>query len=188
MNSIRRFARIALACVALVFAPTGFAQETVTTNRTTDLRAAPDDSSRLIRQLPDKTAVQSLVRRGAWAQVKAGMDTGWVRMMHLRGGATVVEGERTTGASIFSPFQRLLAGDSANRNTRGQGATLGIRGFSKEDLAKAELNPAEFEKLKRHQVSSGEAQRFAQQANLAFRSVAYLADDAIELQGKGGAK
>lgn len=184
--------RTALAIAALAFLSSflmpAWAQEAVTTNRMTDLRAAPEDSARVIRPLAEKTAVQTLQRRGAWTQIKVGMDTGWVRMMHLRGGATVVEGEKSTGSSIFSSFNRLLAGDSANRNQRAQGATLGIRGFSKEDVAKAEFNPAEFEKLKRYQVSGGDAQRFAAQANLAFRSVTYLAQDAVELQGKGGAK
>ncbi|MBL8520235.1 MAG: hypothetical protein JNK75_06140 [Betaproteobacteria bacterium] len=184
--------RIALgaACSALVFlAPLhATAQEAVVTNRMTELRAGPDESARVVRPLADKTAVQALQRRGAWTQIRVGMDTGWVRMMHLRGGATVVEGERTSGGGFLSGFQRLLAGDAGSRNTRGQGATLGIRGFSKDDVAKAEFNPVEFEKLKRHQVSGGEAQRFAAQANLAFRSVTYLAQDAIELQGKGGTK
>ena len=167
---------------------TAIAQEAVTTNRMTELRATPEDAGRVIRPLAEKTAVQSLQRRGAWTQIKVGMDTGWVRMMHLRGGATVVEGEKSSGGSFLSGFNRLLAGDSANRNQRAQGATLGIRGFSKEDVAKAEFNPAEFEKLKRYQVSGGDAQRFAAQANLVFRSVTYLAQDAVELQGKGGAK
>jgi hypothetical protein len=167
---------------------TAIAQEAVTTNRMTELRATPEDAGRVIRPLAEKTAVQSLQRRGAWTQVKVGMDTGWVRMMHLRGGATVVEGERSSGGSWLSPFQRLLAGDSSGKNQRAQGATLGIRGFSKEDVAKAEFNPAELEKLGRYQVSSGEASRFAAQANLAFPSVTYLAQDAVDMQGKGGKK
>ncbi len=184
--------RTALATAALALLPNLLvpvaAQEPVTTNRMTELRAAPDETARVIRPLAEKTTVQTVQRRGAWTQVKVGPDTGWVRMMHLRGGATVVEGEKSSSGGFLSGFTRLLAGDSSRSTTRAQGATLGIRGFSKEDIAKAEFNPVEFEKLKRYQASAADAQRFAAQANLAFRSVTYLAQDAVELQGKGGAK
>ncbi len=188
---MRRF-RTSLAAAALAIIPNFLvpvgAQEAVITNRMTELRAAPDDSARVIRPLAEKTTVQTVQRRGAWTQVKVGPDTGWVRMMHLRGGATVVEGEKSSSGGFMSGFTRLLAGDSSRTTTRAQGATLGIRGFSKEDVAKAEFNPGELEKLGRYQVSAGEASRFAAQSNLVFRSVTYLAQDAIDMQGKGGKK
>jgi hypothetical protein len=172
---------------AALFTLPAAAQQTVNTNQMTNLRATPDDSGTLIRVLAGMTPVQTLQRRGAWTQVRVGNDTGWVRMMHLRGGATVVEGEASSNSGFLAGFQRLLAPEGRG-NYRAQGATLGIRGFSKEDVAKAEFNSAEFEKLKRFQASSGEAARFGQQGSLAFRSVAYLAQDAIDMQGKGGAK
>ncbi len=156
-----------------------YAEETSLTNRQTELRQAPDDSATLIRVLAEKTPTQILERRGAWSRVKIvkSNDIGWVRMMHLRGGATVVENESSGG--FFASFNRLLSGNSRS-NTRGQSATVGIRGFSREDVERAQLNPAEFEKLTRFQASQADADRFAIQGRLAFRRVAYLAQDAID--------
>jgi len=168
-----------LGIVAFAFAQqSACADETSFTNRQTELRQAPDDSATLIRVLAERTPAQILERRGAWSRVKIekSSDMGWVRMMHLRGGATVVETESSGG--FFASFNRLLSGNSRS-NTRGQSATVGIRGFSREDVERAQLNPAEFEKLKRFQASQGDADRLATQGRLAFRRVAYLAQDAI---------
>jgi hypothetical protein len=178
----------ALLLAALLAVPVAVhAQDAVNTNRMTELRASPDDAARLIRTLADKTPVQTLQRRGPWTQVKAGNDTGWVRMMHLRGGATVVEGERSTGSGFLSGFQRLLAGESRG-STRAQGATLGIRGITEEDLRNAEVDVAAFNRMKGLAVADGEARRFALQAKLSMRSVAYLAQDAIDAQKSAGVK
>ena len=172
------FALLGILAFAFV-QPSAYADESSLTNRQTELRQAPDDSATLIRVLAEKTPTQVLERRGAWSRVKIdkSSDIGWVRMMHLRGGATVVETESSGG--FFASFNRLLSGNSRS-NTRGQSATVGIRGFSREDVERAQLNPAEFEKLKRFQASQGDADRFATQGRLAFRRVAYLAQDAID--------
>ena len=166
------------------------AQEPLTTNRTTELRAAPDDSAAIVKQLAEKTPLQLQERKGAWSRVKSGNDSGWVRMMHLRGGATVVADEKSASSGWLASFNRLLSDSGSNRatNQRAQSATVGIRGFSKEDVASAELNPAELEKLKRYQATDADANSLASQRRLAFRSVAYLARDAVESANAQGAR
>jgi len=166
------------------------AQEPVTTNRATDLRASPDDSARVIQSLPVKTEVRVVLRQGAWQQVRVGSNTGWVRMMHLRGGSSVVAEQQAGGGGFFAAFTRLLSSsvDRPRTSQRSQSATVGIRGFSKEDVAAAELNPVELEKLKKFQANDAEAQRLASQGRLAFRSVAYLSRDAVEAANLQGAR
>jgi Bacterial SH3 domain len=167
------------------------AQEPLTTNRATEMRSAPDDSATVVKRLPEKTQLQLLERKSAWSRVKSGNDTGWVRMMHLRGGATVVVDEQTATGSWLARMERLLSGSGGNArssNQRAQSATVGIRGFSREDVASAELNPAELEKLKRFQASDAAATRLANERRLAFRSVAYLAQDAVEAANTQGAR
>lgn len=166
------------------------AQEPLMTNRATELRAAPDDGAAIVRQLAEKAPLQLQERKGAWSRVKSGNDAGWVRMMHLRGGATVVVDEKSASGGWLASFNRLLSGGGSSRatNQRAQSATVGIRGFSKDDLAQAELNPAEFAKLKRYQATSADAQQLAGQGKLAFRSVAYLAQDAVDGANTTGAK
>jgi uncharacterized protein YgiM (DUF1202 family) len=160
----------------------------VVTNRATDVRAMPDETASVVQSLRAETPVQVLQRRGRWNQIKVGNSTGWVLMFHLRGGATVVEADRTTGGGFFAGFNRLLSGDGNRGNQRAQSATLGIRGFSKEDVARAELNPAELERLKRFQATPADAQNLARQGRLAFRSVAYLSQDAIVAANSQGAR
>ena len=180
--------RIFLGCLLAGASVMAFAQSDVVTNRATELRAAPDDSASVIRTLADKTTVTSLERRSAWTRVKSGNDTGWVRMMYLRGGATVVVDEKSSSGGWLAGFNRLLGGGSSRGNQRAQSATVGIRGFSREDVEKAEFNPAEFEKLKRFQSTDGAARQLASQGKLQFRSVAYLSQDAIEGTNVKGAR
>ena len=167
------------------------AQEPLTTNRSTELRSAPEDTANIVKQLAEKTSLQLLERKGAWSRVKSGNDSGWVRMMHLRGGATVALDEKTATGSWLARMERLLSGSASSTRTtnqRAQSATVGIRGFSKEDVASAELNPAELEKLKRFQATDAAATRLANERRLAFRSVAYLARDAVEAANTQGAR
>ena len=165
------------------------AQAPVLTNRATELRASPDDAAKVIQPLPEKTEVRVIVRQGAWQQVRVGSNAGWVRMMHLRGGSSVVAEEQSATGGFLAAFNRLLSGgDRPRANQRAQSATVGIRGFSKEDVAAAELNPAELEKLKRFQASDESARQLANERRLAFRSVAYLARDAVEGANPQGAR
>jgi hypothetical protein len=180
-----------LLCSALIFSASAttavLAQEPSLTNRATELRAAPDDSATVVKQLSERTQVQVQERKGAWSRVKVDNETGWVRMMHLRGGATIVTEEKSASGGFFAGFSRLLGGGNRG-NQRAQSATVGIRGFSKEDIARADFNPAEFEKLKRYQASESQARTLASQGRLAFRSVAYLSQDAIDSANARGAK
>lgn len=157
------------------------------TNRATELRSAPDDTSAVIKLLADKTLVQVMERRGVWTRAKVANDVGWVRMMHLRGGVTFVPAEKSATDAWMAKMERLVVGAppaKAVSSQRAQAATIGIRGFSKEDVQRAELNPAEFEKLKRFQASEVAARRLASEQRLAFRGVAYLARDAVEAVNK----
>ena len=154
------------------------AQDPLLTNRATDLRAAPDDGAMVIKKLGEKSPVQLLERKSAWSKVKSDKDTGWVRMMHLRGGAVVVESTSSGGGGFMSGFTKLLIGDSGRNNQRTQSATVGIRGISEEDLRNAEPDIVALAKMKTYTASDAAAQRLAAQGKLAFRGVAYLAQDA----------
>ena len=173
-----------VACASLAAA----AQEPVLTNRATELRAAPDDTAAIIRTLPEKTAVQVLQRRGPWSQAKVGANTGWVRMMHLRGGSSVVVEQQSGTGGFFASMNKLLLGDRERSAQSKQSATVGIRGFSKEDVERAELDPVALQKLKGYQATDAQARQWASQGRLTFRSVAYLAEDAVEAANKQGAK
>ncbi len=112
----------------LVFSTTLWSQESLRTNRDTELRAQPVDSASVLKSLPEKSAVQLLERQGAWSKVKADTQIGWVRMMHLRGG-TVVASQESGG--FFSNFGRLLSGGRSVQTTiSSPNATVGVRGLA----------------------------------------------------------
>ena len=188
MRQLRVLIFAALLLGANAIAP-AIAQEPLTTNRSTELRSAPDDSATIIKQLAEKTPLQLQERKGAWSRVKSGADMGWVRMMHLRGGATLVTDQQATGGGWLSGMSRLLSGGGSNNNQRAQSATVGIRGITEQDLRDAEPNPAALAKMKGYAVADSDARQLATQGNLAFRNVAYLANDAIlAAESKGDKK
>jgi len=177
------------AFLAALLLPTGFAvaQETIFTNRATELRAEPSDSAVVIKALPDKSPVQQLQRSGAWSKVKSDTQIGWVRMMHLRGGAVLVQPESGGGSSFFSGAAKLLGG-SGNSTTKAQNASLGIRGLSKEDLQLAEPDAVALEKMQGYKAKKDDAERFAKEAKLIRTSVDYGEMDASVKPVKGGKK
>lgn len=181
-----------LICGALIFGTSAttavFAQEPSLTNRATELRAAPDDAATVVKQLAERTQVQVQERKGAWSRVKVGNDIGWVRMMHVRGGATVVVDEKSSSGGFFAGFNRLLSGSGNRGNQRAQSATVGIRGITEEDLKNADPDPAAYSSMKSYAASDSSARLLASQGKLAFRSIAYLAQDAADAAAATGGK
>jgi hypothetical protein len=146
------------------------AQEIVATNRATEVRAQPEDAALSLQSLPAQAKVQLLERKGAWSRVKTESQTGWVRMMHLRGGVTIEEAQpQTKSGSFLSGFNRLLGGSQGS--AKAQNATLGIRGLSPEELQGAAPNPQALAKTKSFVVSKTDAEQFAKAANLAKADV-----------------
>ena len=162
------------------------AQEPLFTNRATEMRAAPDDAAKVVRALPEKSAVQQLQRKGAWTMVQftTGTDkspvkeTGWVRMMHLRGGVVVVAPQSSSDGGFMSSFNRMLSGNSGRSSTQAQSATVGIRGLSPEELKTASPDAAALAKMNSYKSDKPEAERFAKEAKLAKADVPELNDAA----------
>lgn len=153
---------------------------TVLTNRATELRASADDGSRLIRTLSPQTSLEKLERAsGLWTRVKVGADIGYVRMMHIGGGATVTQTESSFGSGVASGVGKAL-GIGSSGPKKNEVATVGIRGLTKDAVEKANPDTAQFSRAKTFQASASDAQRLANEGRLAFRSIAYLAKDAVE--------
>jgi hypothetical protein len=179
MNGTRQICRLTLATFAVLSISTlALAQTAGLTNRSTDLRASPEDSAKLIRTLPSKTTIDLLEKLGVWNRVRAGSDQGFIRMMDMGGGATVVSAQSSSSGTTLAALNRLVGGDRSG-DTRAQAATVGVRGLTKDGVLKADANPAALAKMKSYQVTSSDAQSFASSGRLTFRSVAYLAKDAV---------
>ena len=144
--------------------PSSTAGDPVQTNRATDMYKAADPDSPVVEQLPAKSQVRVIERKGKWHKVIAASNaTGWVNMMHLRGEVTVVAS--ASGSGFFSGVTSVLGGGSGN-SQKSQGATLGIRGLTEEELKNAAPDLAALAKVRSFKSDTGEAERFAREASL----------------------
>ncbi|MEI6737373.1 MAG: SH3 domain-containing protein [Pseudomonadota bacterium] len=176
--------RVALAIwVAFSGVIAADAQEIQTTNRATDVRAQPDESAPLLQALSAQTKVQLIERKGAWSRVKTDSHTGWVRMMHLRGGVILEEQPQAgakSGGGFMSGFNKFLGGNQQS-NQRAQSATLGVRGLSPDELQTATPNPQQLAAMKSFSANKPDAERFAKEVPLTKTDVPDPADS-----GRGG--
>ena len=141
------------------------AGDPVLTNRDTEMRKAADGDSPVVEKIAAKTQVRVVDRKGKWHQVvTASNAVGWVNMMHLRGESSVAASESGTG--FFSGITGALSASSSGGAQKSQGATLGIRGFSAEDLQNAAPNVAALQKARSYRSDTPEAERFAREASL----------------------
>ncbi len=110
-----------------------------------------------------------LARQGAWTQVEAGTQRGWVRAFHLRFQSTV----ETSSSAAAAASRRSSAFGGRQAPTTSKVATLGIRGLTPEDFKNASPDPAALKKLQSWRSDKASAERFAKEAKLAPVAVAY---------------
>ncbi len=165
-----------------------------TVRLSTPLRSEPQASAATLQTLATGAPLEVYDRRGAWYQVRANGQEGWVRftMVRLRSSdaasasagtqfdnVTTQESEATRQSSgFFSNFSRGVTGifGSSNANTPSTSgtSTIGIRGLNSSMLAGARPNPGELKKLERFAAGDAEAIRFAEEIALTRHDVAYL--------------
>lgn len=150
-----------------------FAQEQASTNRATDLKERPAPDSRTLAPLAADAPVKVLSRQGAWTQVDAGTQRGWVRAFHLRFQSTV---ETSSSGSPMSGLTSIFGFGSPEAPKTSRVATLGIRGLTPEDFKNASPDPAALKKLHSFRADKATAERFAKEAKLAPVSVAYAGE------------
>lgn len=137
--------------------------ESGTLMKDTELRAKPFGDAAVVTDLQAKSNVDILSRKGAWANVKAGSQSGWVRLLLLRTGS----GERgDSGVGALASMFRT--------GSSGSTVSTGVKGLSEEQLKDAKPDPAEVQQLDSYRDDAKDARRFAQQAKLNAREVGYL--------------
>jgi hypothetical protein len=159
-------AQPAAAAPEAVPAPTPTtAGDPVLTNRATEMYKMPDSDSPVVEKLPAKIQVRVVERKGKWHRVIAASNaTGYVNMMHLRGETIVVASASEPG--FLSGITGALSASSGSGSQKSQGATLGIRGLTAEDLQNATPNPTALAKARSYKSESSEAERFAREVSL----------------------
>lgn len=135
--------------------------------RTDSLRAAPSASAASIGTAAKGQTVEVLARQGGWSQVKIQSKTGWVRLLSVRGGVA-------TKTDVAGELQGVLSMGTTRRDSGKVVAVAGVRGLSEEELKQAHYDPGQLQQLEGYATSNAEAARFAADAGLRRRDVAYL--------------
>ena len=138
----------------------------------TELHADSQSDAATVATLPQDTALEVVQRRGAWSQVKAGSQTGWVRMLNLRFDAKGGSGSTASSNPLAGIGGLLNSGRTSNSGTD----TTGVRGMTEEDLKNATPNPAEFQKMQKLATTKAAAQTFGAHSKLVVNKVSYLPD------------
>lgn len=149
-----------LALTAAAFAERG------STIKDTPLKDKPFVDAKTLANLPARTPVEIMERKGGWTRVKAAGKQGWVRMLNVRAGQAQAGG-KTSAQDVTA----LATGRSGSGNIV---ATSGIRGLSEEELKSAKGNPEELKKMDKFTVTEKDAGAYALKNKLQRRSVSYL--------------
>ena len=159
------FTTTRFSLVALVLLSGACLAEPAATIRPTELRKEPASDADTIDMLAENTAVDARERKGGWTRVKTQSGEGWVRMLSLRYSGTARQGD--------SGISKLF--NVARTGTSGTQVTTGVRGLDEADLANAQPNQAELDKMKGFAAGREAAAGFAAKGKLAPAKVDYPA-------------
>jgi len=168
-----------IVIVALsIAAASAWAAESGFTLRSTELKAQPFFDAQTVITLPEKSQVEILMRQGAWMQVRTrDRKSGWVRMLSVRLGDP---NQKPGGGNILSA---IGIGNRPRPQTTAT-VTTGVRGFSEEDLKKAEPNPAQVDRMESFAADPAQLATFAQTGKLASRELKYFGEDGQPVDSK----
>lgn len=163
-----------LACLLPSLAMAG---ETAFTLKADELKSEPFRDAQTIQPITANTPVDIVKKQGAWAQVKIGKATGWVRTLCLKSGKPV---------AAATPAKGLL-GLASGRDSSGKiVSTTGIRGLADDDtqdkgltengLKTSTSNEAELSRLESQRVTAEDARLFAKQGKLTARKQGWLGE------------
>ncbi|WP_028456184.1 SH3 domain-containing protein [Chitinilyticum litopenaei] len=134
--------------------------------RDADLRQKPFADAAVLSKLAVGAQVEILAREGAWMNVRSNGQEGWLKMLQVRLGSG---GGTNAGAAVGQGLKVVTTGSS------GKTVSTGVKGLSEEELAHAQPNYGELDKLKAFGSSGTEASRLAGQARLAAAQVPEIA-------------
>ncbi|HEY9100752.1 SH3 domain-containing protein [Chitinimonas sp.] len=142
------------------------AAENGTLLRAAELKQKPFLDAEKVADLAAQAPVEIVARQGAWMQVKAAGQTGWVKMLNVRTGSGESKGG---GGGLLSAVNLFKTGSS------GTTVTTGVKGLSEEDIKNAQPNHEQLAKLGSYAATADEAEKFARAGKLASnKQIEYL--------------
>ncbi len=131
------------------------------------LRAKASATAPTLGKVAKGEAVEILARQGGWSQVRGQGKTGWVHLLAVRGGVAAQ-------TDVAGELQGVLAIGAARRDPNKVVAVAGVRGLSEEELKQAHFDERALEQMDGFAATKQAAARFAAEAGLVRRDMAYL--------------
>ncbi len=138
--------------------------ETGTALKADTLRAEPFSDAKTLSTIAKGESVSILSKKGAWLQVKAKKNTGWVRLFSVKRGVL----------SANNQVKGVIDVASGRAGTGQVISTTGVRGLNAEELKAAKFNEDEINKLESFTLSTDDGQKFATAGDLKAIKFAYL--------------
>lgn len=160
---------------ALVIGASATAQtETLLVKRPAELRQGPSASTAAVASMPAQSPVTRLPeRQGAWMRVTTATgQTGWIHMFDVATPAASSSAGSTASGMLRGLTSFLNRGNTQTTTTAT--ATVGIRGMSSEDIANAQPNLSALKQAEAMRADTAQAHKFADEAQLAVRTVEAL--------------
>ena len=126
------------------------------------LYSEPSASARVTASVAKGAKVDILAKEGGWLRVKAGNDSGWIRLLSVRAG---------TGGLGSAALGDVVGAATTRSDPTRVVAVAGLRGLNDEDLKQAQFNAEELARLEASTPSATQVRSFASQAGLATASV-----------------
>lgn len=109
-------------------------------------------------------------KKGAWLKIKTAKESGWVRLLSVKRGAS-------KGSNDVAGVLELASGRAGTGQVV---ATTGVRGLNEEELKSAKYNADEVKKLESYTQTSRQGQQFAQSGGLKPVKLSYLPESQKE--------
>lgn len=160
-----------LLLVALLLPGVSIASEIGSALKADIIRAEPYSDAKKTGDFARGDKLEIISKKGAWLKVKTTKDSGWVRLLSVKRGAS-------KGGNAASDILKLASGRAGTGQVV---ATTGVRGLNEEELKAAKYNATEVKKLESYTQTSMQGQQFAQSGGLKAVIFSYLP----ESQNKG---
>lgn len=134
--------------------------------RATELKAEPYTDAGVLALLAENLRVTVLSRSGGWLQVRAGDNSGWVKMFSVRWDA-----QPSAGGGDTDGVRKLF--NLATTGSSGSTVTTASRGLDEAKLLHPSPNSAALKVMQGYGVSAGVARAFAQEQGLKAQPLAY---------------
>lgn len=159
-----------LLLVALFLPGLSLAAEMGSALKADIIRAEPYNDAKKTGNFARGEKLEIISKKGAWLKVKTAKNSGWIRLLSVKRGASG-GGNQIAG---------VLAVASGRAGTGQVVATTGVRGLNEEELKNAKYNEAEVKKLESYTQTAQQGQQFAKSGNLNAIKFDYLPESQKE--------